>query len=130
MPAYTLRSDERPLKPVPRTRGARMAVLIGPDDGAPNFSKRRFVLEPGGRIPAHWHADIEHEQVVVSGEMVLGLDDEVVTVRAGDIVFIPARTTHWYHNRTDEPCEFLCTVPITDSYETEWVEPPPEGAFE
>ena len=130
MSAYVLDPSERPLTPVPRTRGASMAVLIGPDDGAPNFSKRRFVLEPGGRIPAHRHPDIEHEQVVTRGEMVIGLDDEVSTARAGDVVFIPAKTVHWYENRSDEPCEFLCTVPITKRYETEWLEPAPEGAFE
>jgi quercetin dioxygenase-like cupin family protein len=99
-----------------------MAVLIGEADGAPNFAKRRFVLEPGGRIPAHRHPDIEHEQFVVRGEMTLGLDDETVTAKAGDVVFIPAQTVHWYQNDGEEPCEFLCTVPITEEYETEWLE--------
>ena len=122
MGGYVTTADDRKLEPVPRARGTYMAVLIGPDDGAPNFAKRRFVLEPGGRIPAHRHPDIEHEQYVVRGEMTLGLDDETVTARAGDIVFIPARTVHWYENEGDEACEFLCTVPITADYETEWLE--------
>ncbi len=122
MAGYVTKPSDREAKPVPRARGATMAVLIGPDDGAPNFAKRRFVLAPGGRIPAHFHPDIEHEQVVIRGEMRLGLDDETMVVGAGDVVFIPARTVHWYENVSDAPCEFLCTVPITDSYETEWLE--------
>jgi quercetin dioxygenase-like cupin family protein len=116
--------------PVARARGARMAVLVGPDLGAGNFVTRRFFLAPGGRIPAHRHDKIEHEQVVVRGEMALGLGDEVHIVRPGDAVFIPAGTAHWYENRCGEEVEFLCVVPNTSSYETEWLEDPPEGAFE
>jgi quercetin dioxygenase-like cupin family protein len=119
---YVIDSKSRELQPVARARGTYKAVLIGEADGAPHFAKRRFVLEPGGRIPAHRHPDIEHEQYVVSGEMTLGLDDETVTAKAGDVVFIPAQTVHWYQNDGDEPCEFLCTVPITKDYETEWLE--------
>lgn len=122
MAGYVASANARELKKVPRARGTYMAVLIGEEDGAPHFAKRRFVLEPGGRIPAHFHPDIEHEQYVMRGEMTMGLDDETVTAKAGDVVFIPAKTVHWYQNDGDEPCEFLCTIPITDDYETEWLE--------
>ena len=127
--AYVLDPSARELKPVPRTRGARIAVLIGAEDGAPNFAKRLFVLEPDARIPAHRHPDIEHEQVMLKGEMTLGLDDETIVAKAGQVMFIPAQCVHWYHNHTDSPCEFLCTVPITEDYSTEWLEEPPEGAY-
>ena len=115
--------------PVKRARGARMAILLGPEQGAPNFITRRFLLAAGGRIPAHRHPTIEHEQVMVRGEMVLGTDDEVRTVRAGDAMFLPAGCAHWYENRTAEEVEFLCIIPNTPGYETEWLEDPPEGAF-
>ena len=36
--------------PVKRARGARMGVLIGPGQGAPNFITRRFVLAPLAEI--------------------------------------------------------------------------------
>ncbi|MCX6639050.1 MAG: hypothetical protein NTW14_01030 [bacterium] len=35
---------------------ARMAVLIGPEEGAPNFVMRRIELEAGGCTPYHQHA--------------------------------------------------------------------------
>jgi len=114
--------------PVLRARGARMAVLIGPDDGASRFVMRRFFLAPGGRIPAHSHESVEHEQVVIRGEMVIGLNAEKHTVRAGDAIFIPAGTAHWYENTGAEEVEFLCVVPVTSEYSTEWIEEPPEGA--
>jgi len=118
-----------PAAPVRKARGARMAVLIGPEQGAPNFITRRFLLAPGARIPAHRHPTIEHEQVMVRGEMVLGMGDEVRTVRAGDAMYLPAGCAHWYENRTAEEVEFLCVVPNTKDYATEWLEEPPEGAF-
>ncbi len=114
--------------PVLRARGARMAVLIGPDDGASHFVMRRFLLAPGGRIPSHSHESIEHEQVVIRGEMVIGLNDETHTVRAGDAIFIPAGTAHWYENKGTKEVEFLCVVPYTTEYSTDWIEDAPEGA--
>jgi len=118
-----------PAAPVRKARGARMAVLIGPEQGAPNFITRRFLLAPGARIPAHRHPTIEHEQVMIRGEMVLGIGDEVRTVRAGDAMYLPAGCAHWYENRTAEEVEFLCVIPNTKDYATEWLEEPPEGAF-
>jgi quercetin dioxygenase-like cupin family protein len=112
--------------PVERSRGATIQVLIGPDEGAPRFFMRRFTIEPGGRIPKHRHEDIEHQQVVLEGEMAIGLDDDERVVRAGDTVFIPAGVAHWYENRTASPIRFLCVVPRSDNYQTEWLEPEPE----
>jgi quercetin dioxygenase-like cupin family protein len=110
-----------PTAVVENSRGATIQVLLGPEDGVPNFVTRRFTLEPGGRIPAHRHDSIEHEQVVLEGEMVLGLDDREVVARAGDCVFIPAGVAHWYENRGSAPVRFLCIVPRTAEYQTEWL---------
>ncbi len=106
---------------VERSPGATIQVLLGPGDGAPNFATRCFTLEPGTRIPCHRHATIEHEQVVLEGEMTLGLDDEVVIVGAGDCMLIPAGIAHWYENRGEAAVRFLCIVPLTDEYRTEWL---------
>jgi quercetin dioxygenase-like cupin family protein len=108
-----------------RARGARMAVLIGPEHGAPRFVTRRFLLAPGGRIPLHRHDTIEHEQVVVRGEMVMTIDGERRVVRAGDAVFLPAGCAHAYENLGTAEVEFICVVPNTRDYSTEWLEEPP-----
>lgn len=110
--------------PVERARGATIQVLLGPDDGAPNFITRCFTLQPGGRIPCHRHDTIEHEQLVLTGEMVLSLDGDERTVRVGDCVLIPPNIAHWYENRGTVPVRFLCVVPRTADYRTEWLEPP------
>ena len=110
-------------QPVDRTRGTAIQILIGPADGAPTFMTRRFTMDPGGRIPRHRHESIEHEQVMLAGTMTIGLDNREVEVTEGASIFIPAGVSHWYENRTDEPVAFLCMVPITAEYQTEWLEP-------
>jgi quercetin dioxygenase-like cupin family protein len=56
--------------------------------------------------------------------MVMGLGGREVEVGPGDGVFIPAGTDHWYENRGHETVRFLCVVPNTDDYQTEWLEEP------
>ena len=108
--------------PVSGAKRTAMATLIGAADGAASMSLRRFVIEPGGIIPAHTHPDIEHEQIVISGEMILYLAGDEHRASAGDAVFIPAGSVHRYENRTDRPVEFICVIPATAGYRTEWHE--------
>jgi quercetin dioxygenase-like cupin family protein len=113
-----------PAQPVPRCRGASMQVMLGPESGVPNFITRFFTLEAGGRIPCHRHDVIEHEQVVIEGSMVISLDGRETEVGEGDSIFIPAGVSHWYENRGAGPVRFVCVVPRTDDYQTEWLEGP------
>jgi len=120
--ARVVRAGEASAQNVQRARGARMAVLVGPAEGGDKLVTRRFVLAPGGRIPAHRHDTIEHQQVVLRGEMVLTLDGVEEVVGPGDAVLIPAGCAHAYENRGREEVEFLCVIPATDGYATEWLE--------
>ena len=69
-------------------QGTSRQVLISPEQG-PNFAMRKFVMQPGGDIPAHTNA-VEHEQYVLSGRARIGIGDEVYSVEKDDVVFIPA----------------------------------------
>jgi quercetin dioxygenase-like cupin family protein len=88
---------------------ASIQVLIGPDEG-PNFAMRRFIMKPGGGMPAHTNT-VEHEQYVLTGRARIGIGDTVHDVKEGDVVFIPAGVPHWYQVEGDETFEFLCMVP-------------------
>jgi len=85
-------------------------VLIGPEEGAPNFSMRRFILEPDATVPRHTN-EVEHEQYVLAGEYTVGVGDEEFTVGHGDSLLIPAGAEHWYHNDGTERGAFICVVP-------------------
>lgn len=93
--------------------GMQKGVLVDDADGAPNFAIRRFTLAPGASVPPHTN-EVEHEQYVLDGEYVVGIGEEEYTVSAGDSLFIPAGTVHWYRNEGDTTGAFLCAVPNGD----------------
>jgi quercetin dioxygenase-like cupin family protein len=92
--------------------------LVDRHDGAPNFEMRRFTIEPGGRIPKHYHPDIEHEQYVLRGRYKVGIGDKVYEVGEGDSIYIPPGTPHWYENTGKGNAEFLCIVPKREKYDS------------
>jgi quercetin dioxygenase-like cupin family protein len=110
---FVRREGERPHEEVEAADGLEKTVLVDESDGAPTLALRRFTLDPGGSVPEHTNA-IEHEQYVLHGEYVVGIDDTEYTVSAGDTVHIPAETVHWYRNEGDEQVAFLCAVPTGD----------------
>lgn len=84
-------------------------VLISSDQ-APHFALRKFSIAPGGSMPRHRNK-VEHEQYVLQGKAEVSIGDETHTVKAGDVVFIPAGVPHHYRTLGDESFEFLCAVP-------------------
>ncbi len=113
---------EVPAKPVDRAVKTEIEWLIDRHDGAPNFELRKFTIRPGGSIPKHYHPDIEHEQYVLAGDYELGVGKKVYRLKAGDSVYIPAGTVHWYNNTGRENAEFLCVVPKKEKYDAVYPE--------
>ncbi|MEJ2678115.1 MAG: cupin domain-containing protein [Gemmatimonadota bacterium] len=102
-------ADEVPRQVVEAGRDTAIQVLVGPDEGAPNFVMRRFIMEPGGGIPTHSN-DVEHEQYVLRGRARITVGEDVYEVGPDDTLYIPAGVTHSYEV-LDGPFEFLCVVP-------------------
>src|SRR5262245_8622589 len=104
---------EAPLKPVEMAgvKGVRMAVMVGREDGAPNFALRQFAVEPGGHSPRHSH-DYEHEVYVVEGAGTVLLNGSEQAIKAGDVVYVPADHEHQFRASTNG-LKFLCLVPVT-----------------
>lgn len=92
--------------------GVRMEVLVGRADGAPTFSMRHFVVEPGGHTPHHAH-NYEHEVVILEGEAEVQHGAEVHRVSAGSALLIEANQMHQFRNTGRDPLRFLCFVPVT-----------------
>jgi len=109
-------------KPVDKAVKTEIQWLIDRNDGAPNFELRKFTIRPGGSIPKHYHDEIEHEQYVLAGDYELGLGTKVHKLKAGDSVYVPAGTVHWYRNTGKTDAEFLCIVPKVDNYQATYLE--------
>ena len=69
------------------------------NEGASTFGR-------GGRHPFMHRTETIDYAVVLSGEIVLLLDDEDVHLKAGDVV-IQRGTNHAWSNRSDKPCRML-----------------------
>jgi quercetin dioxygenase-like cupin family protein len=118
--------DAIPAEPVLNARATLRQVLIGSDE-APNFALRRFVMQPGGGMPRHTNT-VEHEQYVLRGRARIGIGEDTLEVGAGDVLYIPAGTPHWYLATGDEPFEFLCVVPNRPDEIRVLGDPPPAVA--
>lgn len=97
------------LQTVAAGRATQMQVLLGPEDGAPHFAMRRFVMGEGGGMPRHTNR-VEHEQYVLRGRAKIAVGDQVHEVSSGDVLYIPAGAPHSY-DVVEAPFEFLCMVP-------------------
>jgi quercetin dioxygenase-like cupin family protein len=111
---------EGTVKPQKVDRAVRTEIewLVDRHDGAPNFEMRKFTIKPGGSIPKHYHPDIEHEQYVLKGRYKIGIGRKVHIVKAGDSVYIPPGTPHWYKNTGKHDAEFICIVPKKTKYDS------------
>jgi len=107
--AFVERADAVPTTTVAAGTKAAMQVLVGPDQGAPNFVLRRFIMETGGGMPLHTN-QVEHEQYVLRGRARVRIGDAVHEVRADHTLYIPAGAPHSYEV-LEGPFEFLCVVP-------------------
>ena len=92
--------------------GVTMRMMVGRDDGAPNFAMRHFTVEPGGHTPRHSH-NYEHEVVILRGAGTAENEGELHDIAPGDVLFVEPNRVHQFRNTGDEPLEFLCLVPVS-----------------
>jgi len=77
----------------------------------------RYHFEPGASEGLHRHDaaapdsctpdDSDELYLVVSGELVMTIDGERLTLTAGDAAYAPARTWHGIANESDAPAEMV-----------------------
>ncbi len=90
--------------------GAKIRVLIGEQESAPNFATRLFEIEEGGHTPYHSHA-WEHHNFVVEGQGVLVTEEGELPFKAGDVIYVDPYMKHRYKNTSDSVLKFLCIIP-------------------
>jgi len=98
---------------MPGASGVTMRLMVGRDDGAPNFAMRLFEVEPGGHTPHHSH-NYEHEIMIIQGQadVACGPDGgQTKPASCGDVLYIPANQPHQFRNPGTGVLKFMCLVP-------------------
>ncbi len=93
-------------------KGITKQLVLGSQDGVPNFSIRVFTLAPGGHSPHHTH-EVEHINMIISGEGAL-MDEngKANPLTAGDFAFVAPFDVHQFRNTSKtEDFVFVCAVP-------------------
>ncbi len=100
--------DVEPIEEVP---GIVKRVVIGADDGAPNFCMRVFEVEPGSSTPSHSHS-WEHEVFVLSGRGVVVSEKGKTEIAKDSVVFVAPDEHHCFVNNSDDILRFICVIPL------------------
>jgi len=88
----------------------RYRVALSSRDGALSMAMRFFEVAPGGHTPLHQHA-YEHEIYVLEGAGTVWRDGQEVTIKPGDVLYIPADEQHQFKNAGQQPFKFMCLIP-------------------
>lgn len=94
--------------------GIRRVDLQRHDLSAPGREviQARVEFDPGAAFPRHYHPG-EEIIFVLDGSLEYQLgDDAPVTLRAGDVLFVPARVIHSARNVSDAPAAELATYVV------------------
>ena len=120
------------------TGGTVTCKLSGQETGAA-YSLWDVVTGPGKGPRPHRHHGQDEDFYLLGGEVQFVSGDEMVTVRPGDFVRVPADTVHRYTVTSDEPCRMLIVLTPPGGIEEFWREigipitdpsapPPPPGS--
>lgn len=91
-------------------KGVAARVVLGQEDGAPNFCMRVFEIAAGGHTPLHNHA-WEHEMFIHAGAGEVYGNGQWHPLAPGKVVFIPGHEEHQLRNPGPDPLVVVCLVP-------------------
>ncbi len=94
------------------TKECTLRWLIAEKDGAEHYAMRLFELKPGGLIPVHKHDDSEHEIYIIEGTAIFDDDENRITVKKGDVIFVKPGDKHSFTNISKKTFMFICVIPL------------------
>ena len=103
--------DYREIEPIEDAPGVLRRVVVGADQGAPNFVMRVFEVEPGSSTPFHSHW-WEHEVFVLSGKGVAKGKENERPLAEGTAVFVEPDEQHCFTNTGKDVMRIICVVPL------------------
>ena len=84
-------------------------ILVGPQDGAPNFIIRFFQVPVGGSTFDHAHPH-EHGMIILHGKARIEIERESYELNPYDSVFVSGNDHHQVHNIGDTSLGFICVI--------------------
>jgi quercetin dioxygenase-like cupin family protein len=94
----------------PAVTSVTKQVMIGPREGAENYSMRYFEIAPGGKSSFDQH-EHDHGVMVLSGCGRVLLGAEQHEIGFGDVIYIAPNEIHQFENTGTEPLGFVCVAP-------------------
>ena len=85
----------------------RIPVLSEEEDSAKELGGLFAIFEPGSQLPYHYHKKRESIFICLSGESTMMLDGKEISIKAGDILHIPAIEKHGLMDKADKDFRYL-----------------------
>jgi quercetin dioxygenase-like cupin family protein len=103
----TVSNADDPALPHVGVAGGTYTILVTGKDTAGRYCLIDMHVPPGGGPPPHRH-DFEESFTVLAGEIEATFRGRQTTVRAGQVIHIPANAPHRFQNKSAEPARLLC----------------------
>lgn len=106
--------------------GDNYTMVLNGEDTAGRYALIDMLVPAGGGPPPHRH-DFEEMFYILEGQIDITFRGETTAVNAGEVVNIPARAPHFFHNSSTAQARMLCIVspPGLDEYFSRWGQPLP-----
>ena len=103
----TISQTDGPTVPHVGMAGDTYTILLRGKDTAGRYGLIDMHVPPGGGPPLHRH-DFEESFTVLEGEIEALFRGQHLTVRAGEVINIPANAPHKWKNVSDRAARLLC----------------------
>jgi len=92
--------------------------MVTPSSGSREMLNGFTMIDPGARIPKHFH-NCEESVLVVEGEAVAWIDGVETALKAGDTTWVAADVPHFFRNPSaDAPLRIFWTYASIDATRT------------
>ena len=72
-----------------------------------NYKLKRIEVNPGQRLSYQFHHKRQEYWTIIEGEAIVTLDDEEITLKYGESIFIPIGSKHRVENKTENLLAFI-----------------------
>jgi quercetin dioxygenase-like cupin family protein len=93
--------------------------ILTQEQNAKNLGGMFGLLPTGTQVPYHYHKERESLIIVISGEATEIVEGKETTIKAGDVLFIPAMEKHMVINNSKEDfryLEYFTCPPLTSDF--------------